>query len=138
VIAVRRRQLGVVRVLVELALVAAVILLAARPGGQSHSWRPHVVYRVPTQEKVVALTFDDGPHPEFTPEVLDILKKENVKATFFMIGERMEKYPEIVKEVMKQGHLIGNHTYTHPSDIEADTQAQVIRELEKCEEVIER
>jgi peptidoglycan/xylan/chitin deacetylase (PgdA/CDA1 family) len=101
-------------------------------------WPAAVVYRVPTSEKIVALTFDDGPHPTFTPELLEILERYHVKATFFMIGRRMEQYPDLVRAVLSHGHAIGNHSYTHPSDLRADTRAQVVRELEACERVIER
>jgi hypothetical protein len=62
---------------------------------------------------IVALTFDDGPNPNTTPQILDILKKNNVKATFFVIGKNAERYPEIIKRIMDEGHLIGNHSYSH-------------------------
>ena len=132
------KPLRLLRLLLELGLVAMIILLITRPASREVRWRASVVYRVPTKEKVVALTFDDGPHPQFTPEVLNLLAQYHVKATFFMIGKRMEQYPEIVREVAKQGHIIANHTYTHPHDIELDTRGQVKRELERCEQVIER
>lgn len=64
-------------------------------------------------EKVVYLTFDDGPIPEVTPEVLDILKREQVPATFFMVGENAQRYPELVDRVRHEGHKIGNHTFHH-------------------------
>jgi len=64
-------------------------------------------------EKVVALTFDDGPDEVFTPQVLDILKKYDVKATFFLIGEKVQYNKKIVKREKEEGHEIGNHTYTH-------------------------
>jgi cellulose synthase/poly-beta-1,6-N-acetylglucosamine synthase-like glycosyltransferase/peptidoglycan/xylan/chitin deacetylase (PgdA/CDA1 family)/spore germination protein YaaH len=64
-------------------------------------------------EHQVALTFDDGPDPEWTPKVLDILKKYNVKATFFLVGSQAEQYPDLVKRIVAEGHLVGNHTYTH-------------------------
>lgn len=101
-------------------------------------WVSDVVFRVPTDKKVVALTFDDGPHPKFTPDILNILDKYRIKATFFMVGKEMVKYPDVVKEVAKRGHVIGNHTYSHPHDIELDTRTQVVGELEKCEQVIEK
>lgn len=63
--------------------------------------------------KKVALTFDDGPNPDYTPLILDGLKERNVKATFFLLGEEVEEYPEIVKRMYEEGHLIGNHTYDH-------------------------
>ena len=64
-------------------------------------------------EKVIALTFDDGPDKDFTPQVLDILKKNNVKATFFVVGENVEWNAEILKRQHEEGHEIGNHTFTH-------------------------
>lgn len=65
------------------------------------------------EKKKVALTFDDGPHPQYTPEMIAGLKERNVKATFFLLGEEVEKYPEIVKQLHEEGHLIGNHSYKH-------------------------
>jgi peptidoglycan/xylan/chitin deacetylase (PgdA/CDA1 family) len=131
------KRVGFARTLFELALVAAIVFLAAnRPAPAL--WRDRVIYSVPTTEKVMALTYDDGPHPVFTPQLLDILDKYHVKATFFMIGKSMEAHPEIVREVIRRGHVIGNHTYSHPRNIDLDTQAQVIRELDRCEQLIER
>lgn len=75
--------------------------------------RNGTVYRINTKDKVVALTFDDGPSSIWTPQILDALKERDVKATFFMIGKHVEKYPEIVKRVALEGHEIGNHTYLH-------------------------
>ncbi|MDR0476316.1 MAG: glycosyltransferase [Desulfobulbaceae bacterium] len=63
----------------------------------------------------VVITFDDGPDPKWTPQILDILRAKNVKATFFMIGANMAKYPEIVRRVLAEGHMIGVHTYSHPN-----------------------
>ncbi|MHC2184053.1 polysaccharide deacetylase family sporulation protein PdaB [Paenibacillus sp. PvR052] len=63
--------------------------------------------------KQVALTFDDSPDTQFTPQVLDVLKQYNVRATFFLIGSQAEKYPEIVKRIVREGHVIGNHSYDH-------------------------
>jgi cellulose synthase/poly-beta-1,6-N-acetylglucosamine synthase-like glycosyltransferase/peptidoglycan/xylan/chitin deacetylase (PgdA/CDA1 family)/spore germination protein YaaH len=67
------------------------------------------------QKGFVTITFDDGPDPEWTPQILDILKAKGVKAAFFMIGSNMEKHPDIVRRVLKEGHTIGVHTYTHPN-----------------------
>lgn len=66
-------------------------------------------------EKKVALTFDDGPHPVYTREILGILEEYGIRATFFCIGCNAEQYPEIVREVIAAGHEIGNHTYGHPN-----------------------
>ena len=75
--------------------------------------RRGTIYRVPSQNKVVALTFDDGPSSKWTPLILDELKKAGVKATFFMLGEHVAKYPDVARRVAQEGHEIGNHTYTH-------------------------
>ncbi|MDU4859505.1 MAG: polysaccharide deacetylase family protein [Terrisporobacter othiniensis] len=66
-----------------------------------------------TDEKLIALTFDDGPDEDFTPQILDILKKYNVKATFYVIGEKVQYNKKIIKRQYEEGHEIGNHTYTH-------------------------
>ena len=136
------KHLGLARGIFEAVLIIIIVIMAlwnpGRPVDVNTFWYEYVVHRVPTTEKVVALTFDDGPHPEFTPQILNILDQYHVKATFFMIGSRMERYPGIVKEVLQKGHVIANHTYTHPRNIEADTAPQIMKELELCERVIER
>lgn len=129
---------GLLRIIFELILIGLVAALWLRPAARAQSWRADVIAYVPVKQKLVALTFDDGPHPDFTPRILAHLKHHRVKATFFMVGKKMEAYPEIVKEVVAQGHVIGNHTYDHPHNIEGDSPAEIIRELEKCEELIER
>lgn len=73
------------------------------------------ITHVATQESVAALTFDDGPHPEFTRRLLEILEKHHARATFFMVGQAARRYPEIVRQVAQAGHAIGNHTWNHPS-----------------------
>ena len=72
------------------------------------------VIRLDTKQRLVSLTFDDGPHPPYTDQLLDVLAKHNVKATFFMIGNRIEKYPQTVRRVIAEGHQVGNHSYSHP------------------------
>ncbi|TAL62884.1 MAG: polysaccharide deacetylase family protein [Bacteroidetes bacterium] len=71
------------------------------------------IWRVPTKEKKIFLTFDDGPIPEITPWVLAQLKKHNAKATFFCIGANIDKHSDIFKQIIFEGHSIGNHTYNH-------------------------
>ncbi len=70
---------------------------------------------VNTREPLVALTFDDGPHPEYTPRLLDILHQHGAHATFFMVGESAQKYPQLVQRVAAAGHTIGNHSWDHAS-----------------------
>ncbi|MEH7413813.1 polysaccharide deacetylase family protein [Neobacillus drentensis] len=74
-----------------------------------------VVKRKETSEKV-AFTFDDGPNPIYTPQLLDLLKKNNIKATFFVVGSKAEKYPELLSRMHAEGHLIGMHNYVHKSN----------------------
>ena len=71
---------------------------------------PYAIFRT---GKAVFLTFDDGPIPEVTPEVLEILDHYHVKATFFMVGENIDKHPEVFEQVVNAGHSVGNHTYNH-------------------------
>lgn len=84
--------------------------------------------------KKVALTFDDGPNPDYTPQMLEVLKDKNVKATFFLLGQEVEKYPDIVKQIYEDGHIIGNHSYKHEqlnglSDEQACYQVQRTNQL---------
>jgi peptidoglycan-N-acetylglucosamine deacetylase len=74
---------------------------------------PGCVWDIPAQEDTLYLTFDDGPHPEVTPFVLRELKKYNAKATFFCIGKNVVEYPEIYKQLLVEGHRVGNHSYSH-------------------------
>lgn len=70
--------------------------------------------RCEVAEPVIAITFDDGPHAEFTPRLLDILKERNIKATFFLVGRNVVTYPEIVKRMVEEGHEVASHTWSHP------------------------
>ena len=84
----------------------------------------------------VAISFDDGPDPEWTPAILDILKAKGVKASFFMVGERMEKNPELVERIVREGHEIGVHTYTHPNLAEVSAERARL-ELNATQRLIE-
>lgn len=95
----------------------------------------HVFWDIPVEEKLVAFTFDDGPDPTFTPQILDALKKYDAKATFFVIGEEAERYREFVKRQEAEGHEIGNHTYRHRFRDEYSA-VMLKRELAKSSEVI--
>lgn len=87
--------------------------------------------------KQIAITFDDGPSEKYTPEILDILREYNVKATFFVVGKNAESFPEIVKSEYNDGHEIGNHTYSHPQ-MKAITTNQADEEIKKTQEIIEK
>ncbi len=83
----------------------------------------------------IALTFDDGPHPRYTPKILDILDEYGIKATFFVIGVNADHYPNAMESVIRRGHEIGNHTYSHPHVSCLDSQT-LRQEVEKCESTI--
>lgn len=88
------------------------------------------------EEKVVALTFDDGPDPLYTPRILDILKQYNIKATFFTIGDSGARYPDLLSRIYKEGHELGNHTYKH-IDIGTESKEKIKQELKSTNRVIE-
>ena len=74
---------------------------------------PRATWRMDRHEKAVYLTFDDGPIPEATPFILEVLAKYDIKATFFMVGDNVRKHPEVFRQVVEAGHRIGNHTFNH-------------------------
>lgn len=88
-------------------------------------------------EKVVALTFDDGPHPAVTTKILNILDRYDAKATFFMVGERVQYYPKTVRDVFARGHEIGNHTWSH-SDLTELNEEEVDEEITSTNEAVYR
>ncbi len=85
----------------------------------------------------IALTFDDGPDHEFTPLLLDLLQKENVRATFFVIGKKAEQHPHLIERMAREGHEIGNHTYSHSEPRETSTQ-KLIDEIRQTDNLIEK
>ncbi len=84
----------------------------------------------------IALTFDDGPHPDFTPLVLAVLAKYGMKATFFTIGENLVKYPELARKIVKDGHQLGNHSYFH-RDYRSLPLAQQLAEIDRTDKLLE-
>ncbi|MBS1654581.1 MAG: polysaccharide deacetylase family protein [Bacteroidetes bacterium] len=83
------------------------------------------VWSIPSNEKVLYLTFDDGPHPVATPFALDVLKKYNAKATFFCIGKNVVAYPGIYKRIIDEGHAVGNHTFNHLNGWKTDDKIYI-------------
>lgn len=87
---------------------------------------PKALWRINPTERVIYLTFDDGPIPEVTPRVLEILRNYGVKATFFMVGDNVRKYPEVFEMVKSDGHRLGNHTFNHLGGIKHSTKDYVL------------
>lgn len=98
--------------------------------------RGEVVWEVPTDEKVIALTFDDGPDPEDTPLILDLLRQYEAKATFFTVGNKVERFPELVRREVTDGHEIANHTYSHMYFSKRMPATRIRQEIERAEQVI--
>lgn len=97
---------------------------------------PDLLWRMPDQEKVAYITFDDGPTDTGTGELLDILQRFGVKATFFLLGYNAEQHPGLVRAIAEAGHTLGNHTYSHPSAWNIKT-TELIHELERTTQLIE-
>jgi peptidoglycan/xylan/chitin deacetylase (PgdA/CDA1 family) len=96
---------------------------------------PDCIWSIPTSEKVLYLTFDDGPVPEATTWVLDQLEQFQAKATFFVVGDNVRKHPEVLKQVIENGHAIGNHTYHHVSGW-GKSYPIYLEEIQSCEELL--
>jgi peptidoglycan/xylan/chitin deacetylase (PgdA/CDA1 family) len=93
--------------------------------------------RVLVSGNYVAMTFDDGPHPQNTPRLLDMLRERNIKATFYVIGRSVDQYPQVVRRTVAEGHEIGNHTHTHRL-LSKLGDAEVRSELSRCRDAVGR
>lgn len=94
-------------------------------------------YNYKVTDSVISITFDDGPDKIFTPKVLELLEKYNAKATFFLIGHKIDDNKEVVNQIISNGHSIGNHTYAHTNNYGFLSAKQVLLDLEKCMNKIE-
>ncbi|MEZ4721098.1 MAG: polysaccharide deacetylase family protein [Flavobacteriales bacterium] len=95
-----------------------------------------LVFELPNDRNEIYLTFDDGPHPEITPWVMDQLDRFDAKGTFFLVGQNVERYPEIIDELKRRGHAMGNHSYSHPSGWKTGND-QYFADIEKCAALVE-
>jgi peptidoglycan/xylan/chitin deacetylase (PgdA/CDA1 family) len=89
-----------------------------------------------TSSKVIALTFDDGPYGTSTEKILAILRREHIKATFFVIGKNVEKYPQVMKDIVADGHVIGNHSYNHSKQLQYYSYRAFEKNLKHAESII--
>lgn len=111
-------------------LLASVLLVSA-----PFSSYPAPTRRLQTEERVVALTFDDGPHPVATEKILALLERYDARATFFVIGQNAVYYPDVLRIIADKGHEIANHTYSHGA-LFAESKDEIMDEIEKTEDVI--
>ncbi|MBL0233427.1 MAG: polysaccharide deacetylase family protein [Chitinophagaceae bacterium] len=93
---------------------------------------PKRTWAISTSEKIIYLTFDDGPHPQITPFVLDLLKQYEAKASFFCIGHNVERYPLVYDRILADGHSTGNHTYDHKNGFKTNDE-EYLNDLRKAE-----
>lgn len=98
---------------------------------------PKYIWEIPNSQKKIYLTFDDGPTPEITSWVLELLEAEKVKATFFCIGKNIEEHPELFQKVIRHGHAVGNHTFSHLKGWDSDAE-EYINNVAACERSIEK
>ena len=125
-----------VRCLIRCCVCMALMgLLGLSPSTVGFAQKATPILKINTEEKVVAITFDDGPDPKYTPILLEILHQKGVRATFFVLGNQAEKYPQILVWMYRAGHEIGNHGYSHP-DMNRLNRAQIYSEIKKAEKVI--
>ncbi len=96
---------------------------------------PSAIWRASVETKEVFLTFDDGPVPEVTPWVLDLLKKEDIKACFFCVGENVKRHPDVYRWVLREGHQVGNHTFNHLQGLKTKDPA-FLSNVEKASQYI--
>ncbi len=131
-----------------LAIVAAAVLVtSALAWGGTHQPAPsasttapsraRVLWSVTTNQKVVALTFDDGPDPKYTPKLLEIAKAKGVKLTFFLVGKNVAAHPELAQAEVAQGHAVGNHTWDHWT-MTGLNERRSRSEITRCQEELDR
>src|SRR4051812_33117910 len=102
---------------------------------QSTLPRQWMMFHGPRSARSVALTFDDGPHPEHTPRLLDELARHNVRASFFVIGEAADNHRDLIRRMHREGHTLGHHTWTH-ADLAVMPSRLVLAEVRRCQELL--
>ncbi|MBC7974738.1 MAG: polysaccharide deacetylase family protein, partial [Myxococcales bacterium] len=123
----------VAAVAIVLAAIGFLTYTIAHPRSQFFA---RVVDRLATHERVVALTFDDGPDPVVTPQILDVLRAHRARATFFVLGERAARHPELIRRMQREGHTVGTHTQRHRLRFHFGSATYVQREIEDAIRVV--
>ncbi len=121
------------RIFCCLSFLLAIVFCTIRVSGENIYGNVYHAHKNTSMK--IALTFDDGPHPKLTPRILEILNKYHIHATFFIVGENAEHYPDLIGKILEGGHEIGNHTYTHEK-VKASSYSGMKREFELCETAI--
>lgn len=130
--------MGSATFIIAAAVLLAAVLLVRGSASVRASWYLRMRCRARRAGRRVALTFDDGPDPQRTPAVLDLLARQEVRATFFVVGARAEAHPELVRRMATEGHVVGNHSYTHSWRFPLRSLGRTVEELRRTGEVLHR
>lgn len=130
--------MGSATFIIAAAVLLAAVLLVRGSASVRASWYLRMRCRARRAGRRVALTFDDGPDPQRTPAVLDLLARQGVRATFFVVGARAEAHPELVRRMVAEGHVVGNHSYTHSWRFPLRSLGRTVEELRRTGEVLHR
>jgi len=130
--------MGSATFIIAAAVLLAAVLLVRGSASVRASWYLRMRCRARRAGRRVALTFDDGPDPQRTPAVLDLLARQGVRATFFVVGARAEAHPELVRRMATEGHVVGNHSYTHSWRFPLRSLGRTMEELRRTGEVLHR
>lgn len=130
--------MGSATFIIAAAVLLAAVLLVRGSASVRASWYLRMRCRARRAGRRVALTFDDGPDPQRTPAVLDLLARQGVRATFFVVGARAEAHPELVRRMVAEGHVVGNHSYTHSWRFPLRSLGRTMEELCCTGEVLHR
>lgn len=130
--------MGSATFIIAAAVLLAAVLLVRGSASVRASWYLRMRCRAQGAGRRVALTFDDGPDPQRTPAVLDLLARQGVRATFFVVGARAEAHPELVRRMAAEGHVVGNHSYTHSWRFPLRSLGRTVEELRRTGEVLHR
>jgi peptidoglycan/xylan/chitin deacetylase (PgdA/CDA1 family) len=128
------RRMGIGLAIVGIIMGLVLTLCAVLPQNNVFG---RVFFESTTTKKMVALTFDDGPYSPYTEQLLDVLQEYHVPATFFLVGQNVEKYPEIVVRIAQEGHQLGNHTYHHVDLLKGDRE-KVAEEIDRTSKAIKK
>ncbi|MCR4398143.1 MAG: glycerol-3-phosphate acyltransferase, partial [Firmicutes bacterium] len=132
---VRRKRTGLRIAAALLAVLTAVLWFGNKYVYRGFGLQVGVMRSGSPGLRMVALTFDDGPDPDYTPRILDILREKGVPATFFMVGKHVERFPGVARRVVEEGHAVGNHTYSH-ANMPLLTRDKIVGEVTKAEQAI--
>ena len=130
----KHKKIFIIAIIIFLILIIGIVLYWLTRANAPQIFG-EAVWDITTTEKVIALTFDDGPNPEATEKILNLLEEYKASATFFVIGENAEKYPELIRNIYENGHEIGNHTWSHERLI-FKTPGLIRRELSSTDELL--